>query len=49
MACPQVAVRGDGFQIWRVAVNVISKQSQTADKRWFSSLEVGCRANNTSL
>jgi hypothetical protein len=31
MACPQVA-DGDGLQIWRIAVNILKKQSQTDDK-----------------
>jgi hypothetical protein len=38
MACPQVADGGDGLQIWRVAVNILNKQSPTADKGWSSSL-----------
>jgi hypothetical protein len=29
MARPQVADGGDGFQIWRVAANVLNKQSRT--------------------
>jgi hypothetical protein len=29
------------FQIWRVAVNILSKQSLTADKGWSSNLWVG--------
>jgi hypothetical protein len=32
MARPQVADGGDGLQIWRVAANILNKQSQTADK-----------------
>ncbi|KAJ4437102.1 hypothetical protein ANN_17237 [Periplaneta americana] len=32
MARPQVADRGDGLQIWRVAANVLNKESRTADK-----------------
>jgi hypothetical protein len=35
--------------IWRVAANVLSKQSRTADKEWSSSLGVGRGANNFSL
>ena len=34
--------------IWRVAVNKLNKQSQTADEGWFSSLGVGRGANNSS-
>ncbi|KAJ4428691.1 hypothetical protein ANN_25684 [Periplaneta americana] len=33
--------KGDGLQIWRVAVNILNKQSWTADKGWSSSLGVG--------
>jgi hypothetical protein len=49
MACPQVAVTGDGFQIWRVPVNVLNKKSRTADNGWSSRLGVGRGANNSSL
>jgi hypothetical protein len=31
MAHPQVVDGGDGPQIWRVAANILNKQSQTAD------------------
>jgi hypothetical protein len=41
MAHPRVADEGDGHQIWRVAANVLNKQSWTADKGWSSSLGVG--------
>ena len=27
--------------IWRVAANILNKQSRTADKGWSSSLEIG--------
>ena len=27
--------------IWKVAVNILNKQSRTADKGWYSSLGVG--------
>ena len=30
MARPQVADRGDGLQEWRVAANIMNKQSRTA-------------------
>jgi hypothetical protein len=46
MARPQVVVGGDGLQIWRVAANIVNKQSRTADRGWFSSLGVGRGANN---
>ena len=34
--------------IWRVAANILNKQSRTADEGWSSSLGVGRGANNTS-
>ncbi|KAJ4452239.1 hypothetical protein ANN_03757 [Periplaneta americana] len=48
MARPQVADRGDCLQIWRIVVNILNKQSLTADEGWSSSLGVGRRANNPS-
>jgi hypothetical protein len=47
MARPQVADGGEGLQIWRVAANILNKQSGTADKGWPSSLGVGRGANNS--
>jgi hypothetical protein len=32
MARPRVADGGDGFQIWRVAEDILNNQSRTADK-----------------
>jgi hypothetical protein len=46
MACPQVANGGNTLQVWRVAVNILNKQSRTADKGWPSSLGVGRGANS---
>jgi hypothetical protein len=34
MERPQVADRGDGLQIWRVAANILNKQSRTAERGW---------------
>jgi hypothetical protein len=48
MARPQDADGGDGLQIWRVAVNILNKQSLSADKGWYSSLGVGRGANKSS-
>jgi hypothetical protein len=48
MARPRVADREDGLQIWRVAANILNKQSRTADRGWSSSLGVGRWANNPS-
>jgi hypothetical protein len=41
MARPQVADGGDGLQIWRVAANLLNKQSRAADKGCSSILGVG--------
>jgi hypothetical protein len=43
----QVAVGGDALQIWRVAANILNKQSRTADKGWPSSLGVGRGVNSS--
>jgi hypothetical protein len=48
MARPRVADRRDGLQIWKVAANILNKQSRTADSGWSSSLGVGRGANNPS-
>jgi hypothetical protein len=40
MARPQVADGGDNLQIWKVAANILNKQSRTAGKGWSSSLGV---------
>jgi hypothetical protein len=48
MARLQIA-DGEQLQKWRVAANILNKQSRTADKGWSSSLGVGCGANNPSL
>jgi hypothetical protein len=48
MVRPQVADGGNTLQIWKVAVNILNKQSRTADKGWPSSLGFGCGANNPS-
>jgi hypothetical protein len=45
----RVADIGDGLQIWRVAANILNKQSRTADRGWPSSFGVGRGANNPSL
>ena len=34
--------------IWRIAANILNKQSRAADKGWYSSLEVGRGAKNYS-
>jgi hypothetical protein len=44
----QVADGGDGLQIWRVAANILNKQSRTADNERSSSLGFGRGTNNSS-
>ena len=39
----------NGFQIWRVAANILNKQSRIADKGWSSSLWVGRGAKTYHL
>jgi len=41
MACPWVAVGGNGLQIWSIAANILNKQSWEASRWWSSSLGVG--------
>jgi hypothetical protein len=48
MARPQVSNEGGGLQIWKVAENILNKQSQTANKEWSSSLGAGHAAKNSS-
>jgi hypothetical protein len=45
MMRPQFPDRGDSLQIWRVVANILSKQSQTANRGWPSSLGAGQGAN----
>lgn len=40
MALPQAADRGGGAEIWRVATNMMNKQSRIVDNGWSSSLGV---------
>jgi hypothetical protein len=47
MTRPRVADAGNDLQIWRVAANILNKQSWTANKGWSSSLGVGRGANNS--
>jgi hypothetical protein len=37
----------NGLQLWRVAANILNKQSRTADREWSSSLGLGRGANNS--
>jgi hypothetical protein len=41
MARPQVPDGGLCLQIWRVATNILNKQSRTDKNRWSSSLGLG--------
>jgi hypothetical protein len=47
MARPQAADGGGSLQLWRIAANILNKQSRAADNGWFSSLGVGRGANNS--
>jgi hypothetical protein len=38
MVHPRIADGEEGHQIWKVAVNILNKNSRTADKQWSSSL-----------
>jgi hypothetical protein len=40
-------IERDVIEIWRVAANMLNKQSRTADSGWSSSLGVGQGANNS--
>jgi hypothetical protein len=40
MARSQVADVGDGLHIWRVAANILNKQSRAADKVWSFNLGI---------
>jgi hypothetical protein len=44
MACPQF-VDGDDLQIWKVATNILNRQSWIADRGWPCSLGVGPGGN----
>jgi hypothetical protein len=46
---PEVANGGDGLQIWRVAANILNKQSRTTDKGQSSRFKVGRGANNSTV
>jgi hypothetical protein len=48
MERPLVVDGGDALQVWRVAANILNKQSRTSDKGWSSSLGVGRGAHNSS-
>jgi hypothetical protein len=48
MTRPRVANGGGGLQMWGVALNILNKQSRTADKGLSSGLGVGRGANNSS-
>jgi len=43
----RVSDGGDGTQVWRIAANISSNQSCTADKGWSSSFGVERGANKS--
>ena len=47
MARPEVADGADVLQIWKVAVNLLNKQSLTVGNVWPSSLGIRRMANNS--
>jgi hypothetical protein len=47
MARSQVLGGGNGLQIWRVAANILNKQSRKTNKGWSSSLRIGCGTKNS--
>jgi hypothetical protein len=49
MACPQAAEGGDALQVWRVAANMLNKQSRMADKEWSSSWGLGVELTSSHL
>jgi hypothetical protein len=46
MALPQVAVGGDGLQMWTVAANILNKKSRTADRGWNRKIDTRFRIWN---
>jgi hypothetical protein len=48
MGRPQVAEGEEDLQIWKVAANILIKQSRAADNGWSSNLQVGSEAKNSS-
>ena len=46
---PWVADGGVDLQVWKLAANILNKQSWTADQEWSSSLGVWREANNLTL
>jgi hypothetical protein len=47
MTLPHLA-DGEGFQIWRVDINIANEESPAVEKAWSSSLAVACEANSSS-
>jgi len=47
MAHPYVVDGEDGFQMWKIVMNMLNKQWRAADKGWYSSLGFG-RVDNSS-
>jgi hypothetical protein len=48
MACDRDVDGGDALQIWRVAANILNKESRTADMGCSSRFGVGRVANSSS-
>jgi hypothetical protein len=41
MACPQLADGADGLQVWKVAANILNKQSRTGGNGYSYLREIG--------
>jgi len=49
MECPQATDRENSHQIWKTTVNILNKQSRTADKGRPLSVVVGWEDHRSSL
>jgi len=49
MECPQAMNGEDSHKIWKITVNILNKQSRTADKGWPLSVVVGWGDHRSSL
>ena len=47
MALPHLA-DGEGFQLWRVDINIANEESLAVEKAWSCSLAVACEAKSSS-
>jgi hypothetical protein len=45
---PHIVDGGNSLQLWKVAADILNKQSWTTNMRWSSNLEIEQGANNLS-